>query len=297
MKYFRITLLAVFSLFIATSCGSNKKKEAQPEDSFDLQSYIKAAEAVAPNLSKVDQIFQILDMVNAEYYDGLTSDPYSVHGYKKSYPIAAANLGIYMTDIIYHYYGGATESMSLSFSAAQELAKYLGLESEFATRTIEELEGSATNRDTLAMMFNKLLMDSENYSSQKETLFIHTAFLMGSFIEKVHISGNILKQKMTKTEYSKQEESDIRELLIIYMNQLNPATGVLLDAFQNQKDQLEGLVVLTTFEKLEALSVQLKLEKSELAAAPIRDIASNKELGATFDLVANLRNLLVSYAN
>ena len=36
--------------------------------------------------------------------------------------VAAANLGIYMTDIIYHFYGDATESMYTSFQAAQELA-------------------------------------------------------------------------------------------------------------------------------------------------------------------------------
>jgi len=293
MKYFRITLLAVFAAFLITSCGGNKKSEAQTEDSFDLDSYIKAAEAVDPNLNKVDQIFKILDMVNAEYYDVLTNDPYSAHNYKFNYPVAAANLGIYMTDIIYHFYGDATETMFLTFSAAQELAKHLGLESEFATWTIEKLEGSTIQRDTITKMFNNLLSDSEKYSSDQERIFVHTAFLTGSFIEKVYITGNILKQKMAGSDLTKQEESDIREILVIYLNQLNPATGVLYDAFSKQKDQLEGLITLTTFERLEVLSEQLKLVKPELIAAPIRDIAYNRDLITTFELVANLRNFLV----
>ncbi len=293
MKYLRISLLAVLALFLATSCGS-KKQEAKTDDTFDLQSYIKAAEAVDPNLNKVDQVFTILELVNAEYYDVLTNDPYSAHSYKGSFPIAAANLGIYMSDIIYHYYGEADETMFLTFAAAQELAKYLGLESEFAAWTIERLEGTAVIKDTITQMFNQLLIDSENYTSEEETVFVHTAFLTGSFIEKVFITGSILKQKMMNTDMNKEEEGDVRELLVIYLNQLNPATGILYDAFDQQRDQLEGLLVLNTFEKLELLSEQLKKVKPELIVAPLRDIASNKDLTATFALVANLRNGVVA---
>ena len=293
MKYFRSALIAVLTLFLISSCG-NKKQEPKSDETFDLQSYIKAAEAVDPNLNKVDQVFTILDMVRAEYYDVLTNDPYSAHSYKSSYPIAAANLGIYMADIIYHYYGEADETMFLTFSAAQELAKFLGLESDFAAWTIERLEGSTVNRDTITQMFNKLLVDSDNFSSEKETVFVHTAFLTGSFIEKVYITGNLLKQKMQTEELTREDEGDIRELLVIYLNQLNPATGVLYDAFDRQQDQLEGLLVLATFQKLEMLSEQLKLVKPELIAAPVADIAANVDLNNTFELVANLRNLLVS---
>ena len=293
MKYFRSALIAVLTLFLISSCG-NKKPPVESNETFDLQSYIEAAEAVNPNLKKVDQVFTILDMVRAEYYDVLTNDPYSAHSYKSSYPIAAANLGIYMTDILYHFYGEAEESMFLTFSAAQELAKHLGLESEFASWTITKLEGSSVSKDTISRMFNNLLIDSENYSSEKETLFIHTAFLTGSFVEKVYITGNLLKQKMQATDLTKEDEGDIRELLVIYLNQLNPGTGVLYDAFERQQDQLEGLLVLATFQKLEMLSEQLKLVKPELIAAPLSDIAANKDLNNTFVLVANLRNLLVS---
>ena len=293
MKYFRSALVAVLTLFLITSCG-NRKQEPKSNETFDLQSYIKAAEAVDPNMNKVDQVFTILDLVRAEYYDVLTNDPYSAHSYKSSYPIAAANLGIYMTDIIYHFYGEADETMFLTFSAAQELAKFLGLDSEFASWTIERLEGSAIKRDTITQMFNNLLIDSEKYSSEKETVFVHTAFLTGSFIEKVYITGSLLKQKMQAGELEQEDEGDIRELLVIYLNQLNPATGVLHNAFVQQQDQLKGLLVLTTFERLEALSEQLKLVKPELIVASVKDIAANDDLNTTFDLVANLRNLLVS---
>ncbi len=294
MKHLKITLGFVFTILLFASCGSNQKKENNSTEAFDINSYIEAAEAIDPNMNRVDQIFNILDLVDAEYYDVLTNDPYSAHSYKFSYPIAAANLGIYMTDIIYHLYGKAEESMFLTFSAAQELARHIGIESEFASWTITSMEGTVQKRDTITMLFNNLLMESEKYSSDKEMVFVHTAFLTGSFVEKVYITSNLLKQKVNAQEISREEEGHIRELLVIYLNQLEPATGILYEAFEKQQDQLEGLVVLTTFERLKELSIQLKKVKPTLILAPVSEIASNQELKTTFDLISNLRTILVT---
>ena len=137
MKLLKISLALVFSMLILTSCGSSQKKEKQADTTFDMAAYVATAEAIDPNLNKVDQLFNILDLVNAEYNDVLTNDPYSAHSYKFNYSIGAANLGIYMADILYHHYGGNDEAMYLSFAAAQELAKYIGVHSEFGAFTLE----------------------------------------------------------------------------------------------------------------------------------------------------------------
>ena len=200
MKYLKITLALTISFLLLVSCGSNKKQEENTADTFTIEDYIEAAESIEPNLDKVDQIFNILYMVHAGYYDVLTNDPYSAHSYKSSYPVASANLGIYVADLVYHLYGEADESMFITFQAAQELAKYIGVESEFGTWTIENLEGTMMKRDTITRLFNNLLQDSENYNSEKEMVFVHTAFLTGSFVEKVYISSNLLKEKMNDEE-------------------------------------------------------------------------------------------------
>ena len=101
---------------------------------------------------------------------------------------------------------------------------------------------------------------------------------------------------MAATELSQEQEADIRELLVIYLNQLDPSASILYDAYERQKEQLEGLVVLTTFQRLKELSAQLKTVKATLAVAPISEIASNKDLKATFELIDNLRNVIVTAA-
>jgi len=293
MKYLNYTLALLLSLALFASCGSNKKKEESAE-TFNIEDYIKAAETIDPTINSVEQVFDILSMVSAEYYDVLTNDPYNAHSYKSSYSIASANLGIYMVDILYHFYGEATETMYLSFQAAQELAKHIGVDSEFGQWTLEKLEGSTMQRDTITRMFNQLLTESEQYGSEKEMIFIHTAFLTGSFVEKVHITGNLLKQKLLVEDMTQEDEGDIRELLVIFMNQLNPSSSILYDAFVKQQDQLEGLVVLTTFEKLKDLSDHLIELKPTLAVAPISEIKANEELKTAFQLIENLRSVLVT---
>jgi hypothetical protein len=294
MKYVKITLAFTISLLLVVSCGSNKKQEENVADTFGIEDYIKAAEAVEPNLNKVDQMFNILYMVHAGYYDVLTNDPYSAHNYKTSYPIAAANLGIYMTDIVYHLYGEANDNMFLTFAAAQELAKYIGIESEFATWTIENLEGTIEKRDTITHIFNNLLSDSENYNSEKEMVFVHTAFLTGSFVEKLFITSNLLKDKMKAAEISEELEGDIRQLLVIFVNQLAPSSSILFEVINRQQDQLKGLFILNAFESLQERAAHLKEMKSTLSVAPISELASNEDLEKTFTLISELRTALVT---
>jgi hypothetical protein len=294
MKYLKITFVLTISFLLLVSCGSNKKQDENVADTFTIEDYIEAAESIEPDLDKVDQIFNILYMVHAGYYDVLTNDPYSAHSYKSSYPVAAANLGIYVADIVYHLYGEADESMFITFQAAQELAKHIGVQSAFGTWTLENLEGTMMKRDTITHLFNSLLQDSENYNSEKEMVFVHTAFLTGSFVEKVYISSNLLKEKMNDDEISKEEEGDIRKLLVIFLNQLDPSTTILFDAFAQQQDQLEGLAILSSFESLKELSSHLKEMKSTLSVAPISELASNEDLLKTFGLIADLRTGLIT---
>ena len=156
------------------------------------------------------------------------------------------------------------------------------------------MTGTTVNRDTLARLFNGLLRDSEKYNNEKEMIFVHTSFLIGSFVEKVFISSNLLTEKLANNQLTKEQEADIRELLVIYLNQLNPSTGLLAESLEKQKDQLQGMVAITTFEKLKELSEQLKAVKTTLVVAPISEIAANQDLNATFSLISNLRTVMIT---
>jgi hypothetical protein len=295
MKLFRSAWLFPVTLTLIVACSSNQKEEKETAsfEAYDLEATIKAAEAIAPDLTSIDQVFDMLDMVDAGYYPLLTNDPYSAHGYKSSYSTAAANLGVYVTDIVYHQYGASNETMFLTFAAAQELARFIGVESEFASMAIENLEGKIMKRDSITFLFNNLMKESEKYSSEQEMLFVHTAFLTGSFVEKVHISSSLLKQKMRAAEISEEEEGNIRELLVIYLNQLEPAS-LLVESYQIQQEELASIEVANNLARLSELADQLGEEKVTLLESTVSDIRSNDKLQATFDLISQMRTSIVT---
>ena len=295
MRLFRSVWLFPVTLILIAACSSNEKedKETASSEVIDLEATVKAAEAITPDLTSIDQVFHMLDMVDAGYYPVLTNDPYSAHGYKSSYSTAAANLGVYVTDIIYHQYGASNETMFLTFAAAQELAKFIGVESEFASMAIENLEGNLMKRDSITLLFNNLMKDSEKYSSDQEMLYVHTAFLTGSFVEKVHISGSLLKQKMRAGEISEEEEANIRELLVIYLNQLEPAS-LLTKSYEIQREELASIEVADNLARLSELAKQLGEEKATLVESTVSDIRSSRKLQETFDLIARMRTNIVT---
>jgi len=294
MNTLRAALLFSFNLTLVAACSSNKKeKEAASSESYNLEATVKAAEAITPDLTSIDQVFDMLDMVEAGYYPVLTNDPYSAHSYKSSYSTAAANLGVYVTDLVYHQYGKSNETMFLTFAAAQELARFIGVESEFATMAIENLEGTLMKRDSITFLFNDLMRESEKYSSQQEMLFIHTAFLSGSFLEKIYISSSLLQQKMRAEQISQEEEGNIKELLVIYINQLDPAS-LLTESFELQQEELTGIAAAENFASLNELARQLQEEKPTLVESPVSDLRSNEKLQLSFELISEMRTGIVT---
>ena len=99
---------------------------------------------------------------------------------------------------------------------------------------------------------------------------------------------------MLAEDLSQEDEGDIRELLVIFMNQLNPSATILYDAFDKQQGQLQELVVLAAFDKLKDLSTHLNELKPTLAVAPVSEIMGNQDLRTAFQLIENLRSLIVT---
>ncbi|MDA3821532.1 MAG: hypothetical protein PF450_02810 [Bacteroidales bacterium] len=92
--------------------------------------------------------------------------------------------------------------MFLAFSAAQELAKAMGLESEFGATLLTELEGGDVSRDSLIVVFSELMTESEKYNSKEEMIHVHTAFLTKLYVEKIFITSSLLSQAQKKDEAS-----------------------------------------------------------------------------------------------
>ena len=268
MKIFRTTIVLALSLFLMVSCnsGNDKKSEASTATN-KLSEVIKAADAISPEITNVEDVFKTLELVDAAYYPILCNDPYSATSYLNSKPVAAANLGIYITDIVYHMYGEASSDMFLTFSATQELAKYIGLEDEFAVTLLTELEGGGDiSRDSLIYVFNSLMENSEKYSSENEVAHVHNSFLTGLYVEKLFITSSLLDQAYGKEERSEDDVTNAKKLLAIFQNQLK-SIDVLSKALEGQYSSLDGLIMAEDIAALKTSSTALGTKVNEIIEA------------------------------
>ncbi len=268
MKIFRTTTVLFLALALMVSCnsGDDKKSETSTETS-KLSEVMKAADAISPEITNVEDVFKTLELVDAAYYPSLCNDPYLATSYLNSKPVASANLGIYITDIVYHLYGEASSEMFITFSATQELAKYIGLEEEFAVTLLTELEGGGeVSRDSLITVFNSLMKNSEKYGSENEMAYVHNSFLTGLYVEKLYITSSLLDQAYNKKEKSEDDITNAKKLLAIFQNQLK-SVSVLSESLDGQYEYLGGLILVEEVDALKVSSTALGTKFNDLIEA------------------------------
>jgi len=292
MKIAKLTIPVVLSILLFSSCNSGNTKSAEKESSAeDLKEIIAAADAISPEINSVEDVFSTLDLAEASYFPVLCNDPYNASNYLNSKPVAAANLGIYVTDIVYHMYGDATEAMFLTFSATQELARYMGLESEFAATLLTQLEGGQISRDSLITVFSDLMEESKSYNSTDEMIHVHTAFLAGLYIEKLYITSSLLEQGLKKESPTEQDVVNQKKLLVVFINQLK-TLDVLKSSLEKHKKKLNEEFDLADFEKLSLATTALEEKSESILNNP--GLETSVELTELNNLISTIRNRIIS---
>lgn len=293
MKIFRSTIAFVFILALMVSCnsGTDKKSEASSATN-NLSEVIKAADAISPEITNVEDVFKTLELVDAAYYPILCNDPYNATSYLNSKPVAAANLGVYITDIVYHMYGEASSDMFITFSASQELAKYIGLEEEFAVTLLTELEGGGEiSRDSLIYVFNGLMENSEKYGSENEMAYVHNSFLTGLYVEKLFITSSLLDQSYSKEEKTEADVTNAKKILAIFQNQLK-SVDVLAESLEGQYENLQSLIHADEIEALKTTSTALGSKINELIEA--EGLQASEHVSKLHEQLTSMRNRIVT---
>jgi hypothetical protein len=294
MKTLKLFTLLTIVAVLLSSCGNKKGKTGDvQEEEFNLQKYIELANEITPNMNDIGQYLKALDLVKAKYYPELAHDPYKAPEYKTSFPHAAAMLGVYSIDIVYHAYGDDIDAGYLSFAAAQELARYVGVEGAFAVTTFDAFEGTAGSRDSIALMYNNLLKESENYANEGEILFVNTAYLIGGYTEKMHIMSSLIQQKLNAETLSQEEEISLKQLIVVYADRLK-AAGSLLSAIEIQIDHFQTFLIPDQFFKLNKLATSIEATEAEILEMPLEKIKESELLKESFQIVSNIRTMLVT---
>jgi hypothetical protein len=287
----KVLIPFLLSALLFLSCNSGDKQSATTTTEANLSEIIKAADAISPDLNSIEDVFSTLELAKAKYYPVLTSDPYNAPNYLKSKTAAASNLGIYVADMVYHSYGDATDKVFITFSASQELARYIGLESEFAATVLTELEGGQISRDSLITVFNNLMASSHEYNSEEEMMHVHAAFLAGLYVEKLYITSSLLEQGL-KTEKTTQEDTENFITLLAIFNKQLETIDALESTIEKHRNELKDLVVADDFQKISSLSKLLKVKTDQIVSS--NKMADLPELTEIYKSVSSIRTNITS---
>jgi len=191
MKY--TLIIAVFSLFVI-SCNNTqqKKNNNDQKEQTELQEFAKKVSSINNNISNEEAIVTLFTMSGASYMPDLVNNPQNVSKYKTSKYLAAANLGIYNTDLLYQAAYQQSEGSMLSYNAAKDLAFFIGLGDAYNEVMLKRIEDGITPDDSIGYILHQTLKKSGTLLKEKEETKLYTSILIGANIEKLYILNNII---------------------------------------------------------------------------------------------------------
>ena len=224
-----------FCIFLLIGCGTKKS------DGEKIDKGVPDAAAVRNDVLKSLRSSQVTNQLkfSRQYFDnGLLNDVDRTNHYLKSgnKGAAAANLGVYMSDLSCLIAHGKRDEASRYFQACLALSEFIGMKKQFSQAIQfgfnEIIAGDSNLEKSLAVVFK----DANNTAEQEEFKKLHASALTGYYIEELSLLALFLKS------YRTTESSD-------------SLFFAALSAFANQKDELDNLI--TYFDHVQLKSAGL----------------------------------------
>ena len=277
-----------FCIFLLIGCGTKKN------DGEKIDKGVPDAAAVRDDVLKSLRSSQVTNQLkfSRQYFDnGLLNDVDRTNHYLKAgnKGAAAANLGIYMSDLSCLIAHGKRDEASRYFQACLALSEFIGMKKQFSQAVQlgfnEIIAGDKNLEKSLAVLFQ----DASNTAEQEEFKKLHASALTGYYIEELSLLALFLKS------YRTTESSD-------------SLFFAALSAFANQKDELDNLITyfdhvqlksagLSAYQDLLTLqSKYLALDNTKLLQeADPKVILRDKTLQDIFDSLFSLRQRIVNF--
>ncbi len=238
-----------------------------------------------PNLKNMSELSAFFDMLDISYYPDLVNDPVNAHKYLDNEKKTAANLGVYLGDMVYVMGSEGYIEAYKNFGAAMELANELGIGDDFPNLVIDRYEGKVPT-DSVLMLLDEALNKSEKHLSKQDKAVIYDFMLYGNYIEKLHVISGLLV-KVNKSNLPEVAVADLKRNLLIFMAKqrkpLEKAYSIMGKYFDNTPEIInEGELkeLINLYKVLEAnKEAILKLDPIEIYnAKEVKSIAKQIEI-------------------
>jgi len=152
-----LSSILLLTTLLLNSCQKSKEKKSDAPASLSFQAERSAFFA---NLKTPAEVAMKLQATSAEFNDNLMSDPKEFTAYANNPVKAAANLGIYLSDLNYviaYRQGSQTKEL---FTAAHELSKVIGIEKGILDFLMKRYQDNLEKNDSVRAVANSLFDNS-----------------------------------------------------------------------------------------------------------------------------------------
>ncbi len=277
------TLIAiVFLAFTAISCGTKKEDDTKNEFDYARSSFFNSLQTptiAADQLKLIAPAFNPLQM----------SDPANYPKYASAEEKAAANMGIYLSDLNYCVAYQQPDLTSRYFEAAHELSKVISVDHTMLNFLLKRYRDNLANNDSVRQVVLDFLSESSGglQGTDKERL---VGISMGAYqIENLHLELGIL-------QLSPQDSTTLLPLSRLVINK-RPDIETIYSFLKANSDVLDTeknpnyIYYAKAFQEL--ITYYRELE-SDMKADGGRELLSNGEIRTLTEKVNMIRDKIVS---
>jgi len=289
------TITAVLLIGLLAACSSDKKQKQQQlaeslaVDSSTCESSVKK---IFFNLPSPVEITQTL-LKTEEAFDGeLLNSPSNLDKYNTSSSLAL-NFGVYGADLCYcRVYDQLQEAIGY-LSVIKKVTEKLQIPEEEGSETINKVEQSLENRDTIFYIISDTYAKADSYLKETERDMTASLILIGAWVEGMHYATSLATRPNAKGD-----------MLQSIIDQKHTVTN-LINLLNNYKETPEVAVLIEDFNKLQAEyeKIEIVYDKSVVVTdkdkqattidAPAKIKVTQEQVRNITSLIGQIRNKII----
>jgi hypothetical protein len=248
----KLLTLSLGSIVFATSCGGDKPKDEQNNDTVvDVDTAKTAVLNVGGQLFSIPSPIQtamLIQKSGVPYDKDILNVSNKANTYANDYN-RALNLGIYGADLGYVSMYNQTQDAIGYLAAVKQLADKLGVSAAFDTNTMKRIETNIANKDSMLMLVGVAYRASDAYLKSNQRTEISSLILTGGWIESMHFSISAMKQKGSdEIKYRIAEQKQALESIIKLIGSHNmPDANTLSSQLTDLLKIYEGITFKYTY--------------------------------------------------
>lgn len=280
-------LLACF--FLVFSCTHREGGKTR-NDEFKL--IAEDVTRVIPELHSIAELKSLFELTGVGFYPEIVNDPSRASKYTGKQK-TAANLGVYMADMVYVISTAGENRAKKKYSAILELAKDFGFADEVLNMTYERYEEGNTSVEEFYTLLQQSLENSSKQMTESEVSEVHSYLIYGNYIEKLYLVTSLLRYDKKKLD-DETEAVLKRDLLALLTNQVSRIDEMIF-ILDKYPDQWSEVVDLKDLQKLMDAYLLANTKRDSLLALSPQEIYRADEVNDVLDQIELLRRRIVLY--